>query len=83
MGQSRPRPTLYPRQLVVSVTDELGDRIERDAAERDDKSKSAAARRLLELGVLLADVLAGDARDGGAHHEQRVAEIFAQAQAVR
>ncbi len=51
------RPTLYPRQLVVQIGDELGQRVETDAAERPDKSKSAAARRLLELGAILADAL--------------------------
>lgn len=51
------RPTLYPRQLVVQISDELGERVEADAAARPDTSKSAAARRLLELGVLLADTL--------------------------
>lgn len=50
------RPTLYPRQLVVQISDELGERVEADAAARH-TSKSAAARRLLELGVLLADTL--------------------------
>lgn len=51
------RPTLYPKQLVCQISDDLADRVERDAGQRQDKSKSAAARRLLELGVLLADAL--------------------------
>lgn len=51
------RPTLYPRQLVVQIGDSLGERIEADAAARPDKSKSAAARRLLELGGILDDAL--------------------------
>ena len=52
------RPTLYPRQLVVQIGDDLGRRIDIETADRADKSKSAAARRLLELGVILADALA-------------------------
>lgn len=52
------RPTLYPKQLVCQISDDLADRVERDAGQRQDKSKSAAARRLLELGALLADLLA-------------------------
>lgn len=54
------RPTLYPRQLVCQIGDDLGERINADAAARPDTSKSAAARRLLELGVILADYLASD-----------------------
>lgn len=57
MASPRPRPTLYPVQLVVSLTDELGERVSADAEARADKSKSAAARRLLTLGAMLADVL--------------------------
>ena len=51
------RPTQYPRQLVVQVTDETAARVDVDAAKRGDGSKSAAARRLLVLGALLADAL--------------------------
>jgi hypothetical protein len=51
------RPTQYPRQLVMQVTDELADRVTQDASLRGDGSKSAAARRLLELGTILADAL--------------------------
>lgn len=63
------RPTLYPRQLVCQIGTDLGERIDADAASREDQSKSAAARRLLELGVILSDHLASGASrqpDGGA-----------------
>jgi len=52
------RPNLYPRQLVAQISAELDERVVADAAAREDKSKSAAARRLLTLGALLADALA-------------------------
>lgn len=52
-----PRPPLYPVQLVVSVSTELAERVAADAGAREDKSKSAAARRLLTLGAMLADAL--------------------------
>lgn len=49
------RPTQYPRQATVQLTDDQADRIDTDAALRGDGSKSAAHRRLLALGILLAD----------------------------
>lgn len=51
------RPTQFPRQLVTQITAEQGARVDKDAAERPDESKSGAARRLLELGTIFADAL--------------------------
>lgn len=62
------RPTLYPKQLVCQISDDLADRVERDAGQRQDKSKSAAARRLLELGVLLADALERGGIEGASEY---------------
>jgi len=72
------RPILYPNQLVCQIGDELNDRIEADAAARDDTSKSAAARRLLQLGVLLADAL-----DGGRITELEVFNLETDAREVK
>lgn len=72
------RPILYPRQLVCQIGVNLGERIDQDAAARDDQSKSAAARRLLELGVILSDHLAnGHTReiDGGAWLEKAARNV--------
>ena len=74
------RPTQFPRQLVMQVTDELAERVDQDAALRGDGSKSAAARRLLAIGALLADYV-----DKAPSHRQRtdLERIIAQAEAVR
>lgn len=63
MGAPRPRPTLYPHQLVVQIDDELKARLAADAAARPDQSKAAATRRLLRLGMLLDDALDAGTRD--------------------
>ena len=73
------RPTLYPKQLVCQISDDLGDRVERDAGQRQDRSKSAAARRLLELGALLADALDADAL----RHNDAATNLETAARAVR
>lgn len=52
------RPSQYPRQIVMHVAEPVKQRIDADAAERGDGSKSAAARRLMRLGILLADFIA-------------------------
>ena len=57
------RPTQYPRQATVQLTDDQADRIDADAALRGDGSKSAAHRRLLALGILLSDALRSGTRD--------------------
>lgn len=59
------RPKLFPRQVVTQVSDDLKARIDRDADQRDDKSKSAATRRLLELGAMLDDTLSVDRTEQG------------------
>lgn len=72
------RPIQFPRQLVMQVSDEQAERVERDAALRGDGSKSAAARRLLSLGAILADHLAaGGTRqdDGGAWLEDAAKKV--------
>lgn len=72
-----PRPTQFPRQLVVHVTDETRDRIDADAAKRGDGSVSGAARRLIELGTLLADALEADApSDPSATTESDAAALY-------
>ncbi len=78
------RPTLYPRQLVVQIGDDLGERIEADTAAREDKSKSAAARRLLTLGTILADALAQHGTDDPIDNPDNVLDdLLDAAEAVR
>lgn len=57
------RPTQYPRQLLVSVTEEQGERIDTLAAGRPDGSKSAALRRLIALGELLEESIGAEQCD--------------------
>ncbi len=59
MARARSYPTArFPNQLVVQISDETLERIEADALAREDRNRSAATRRLIDLGKLLADALA-------------------------
>lgn len=63
MGASRPRPTLYPRQLVVTCTDETFERIEAEA-QKAGVSKSAIARDYLATGMAAVDEALSRGRGG-------------------
>jgi hypothetical protein len=65
----------------MQVTTELAERVDTDAAARPDGSKSAAARRLLTLGSLMADALVLDA--GNLLSPDRLDELLDAAEAVR
>jgi hypothetical protein len=82
------RPIQYPRQVVVHVSGELADRIKADAAQRGDGSQSAAHRRLLQLGVLLADAVAladnpFSAANLGPSEYRGISRLYEAAKAVR
>ncbi len=51
------RPIQYPNQLVIQVDDDTDTKVRSDAALRGDGSVSAAARRLLALGVMVDKLL--------------------------
>lgn len=78
------RPTQYPRQATVQLTDDQADRIDTDAALRGDGSKSAAHRRLLALGMLLADALAKHGTEAAiADPDNVLDDLLDSAEAVR
>lgn len=45
---------IYPRQIVIMVTEKMADRLEEDA-KRHRLSKSEVARTYIEAGIELAD----------------------------
>ena len=50
MASKTAAPGLYPRQVVIMVTNEVGDYID-DTAERHQVSKSEVARTLIDAGI--------------------------------
>lgn len=48
------RPMLYPVQLVLLVTQEVGDRIARESVEGG-RSKAEVGRALIDAGIAVAD----------------------------
>lgn len=61
MGNTRrARPAKFPRQIVIMVTHEMGDRLDIDSSTHD-LSMSEVARTYLEAGIDAADTLAADA----------------------
>ena len=60
MGNTRrARPAKFPRQIVIMITHEMGDRLDIDSSTHD-LSMSEVARTYLEAGIDAADALAAD-----------------------
>jgi hypothetical protein len=60
MASKTAAPGLYPRQLVIMVTDEVGDYIDNTAAKHQ-VSKSEVARTLIDAGIEIGQAAAADA----------------------
>jgi hypothetical protein len=56
---AHPRPTFYPRQLVIMATDALAEEVERLAHARG-VSKSEIARTLMEAGLAAGAAASND-----------------------
>lgn len=56
---AHPRPTLYPRQLVIMATDAQADYVEKLAEQRH-VSKSEIGRALIDAGIAAASAKSRD-----------------------